>query len=104
VISPNHKDSGITSSWRSEAPFISPAAWSDETYRNRARDIESILSAMKKDPKWSSAIDWSRVALAGHSLGGYTVLGLAGAWPSWKMTGIKAILALSPFCTPLVEK
>jgi pimeloyl-ACP methyl ester carboxylesterase len=33
----------------------------------------------------------------GHSLGGYTVLGLAGAWPSWKLEGVKAALALSPY-------
>jgi predicted dienelactone hydrolase len=43
------------------------------------------------------------VALAGHSLGGYTVLGLAGAWPSWKIDGIKAVLALSPYCSPYLK-
>ena len=26
----------------------------------------------------------------GHSLGGYTVLGLAGGWPSWKLPGIQS--------------
>ena len=32
--------------------------------------------------------------LAGHSLGGYTVLALAGAWPSWKLANVRAVLAL----------
>ena len=37
-------------------------------------------------------------------LRGYTVLGLAGAWPAWTIPGIKAVLALSPYCTPCVVK
>jgi len=47
-------------------------------------------------------VDWSRLGLAGHSLGGYTVLALAGAWPSWKLDGIKAVLALSPYSQPFM--
>jgi len=42
------------------------------------------------------------VALVGHSLGGYTVLGLAGAWPSWRLPGVKAVLALSPYAQPFI--
>jgi predicted dienelactone hydrolase len=40
------------------------------------------------------------VALAGHSLGGYTVVGVAGAWPEWKLAAVKAVLALSPYSQP----
>jgi predicted dienelactone hydrolase len=36
----------------------------------------------------------------GHSLGGYTVLGLGGAWPSWRMPGVRAIVALTPYALP----
>jgi predicted dienelactone hydrolase len=46
----------------------------------------------------------TRIGVAGHSLGGYTALGLAGAWPSWKDPRIKAVLALSPFCSPYVQR
>src|SRR2546421_147846 len=46
----------------------------------------------------------SRQRQAGHSLGGYTVLGLAGGWPSWKLPEVKAVLALSPYCSPLAQK
>ena len=49
-------------------------------------------------------IDSSRVGISGHSLGGYTALGLAGAWPSWKDLRIKAVLALSPHCSPFLLK
>jgi pimeloyl-ACP methyl ester carboxylesterase len=40
------------------------------------------------------------MALVGHSLGGYTVLGLAGAWSGWGMDGIAAVVALAPFVQP----
>ena len=49
-----------------------------------------------------TCVDWSRLGLAGHSLGGYTVLGLCGAWPSWKLSGVKAVLALSPYSQPFI--
>ena len=61
-----------------------------------------LVDALRRDSQWSNQIDWSRVGLAGHSLGGYTVLGLAGGWPSWKLPNIKAVLALSPYCEPYV--
>ncbi|HWC16465.1 MAG TPA: hypothetical protein VG498_05600 [Terriglobales bacterium] len=48
-------------------------------------------------------IDAQRVGIAGHSLGGYTALGMAGAWPSWKDKRIKAVAALSPFSSPYVD-
>jgi predicted dienelactone hydrolase len=31
------------------------------------------------------------------------VLGLAGAWPSWKDPRIKAVLALAPYCIPFFQ-
>jgi predicted dienelactone hydrolase len=49
-------------------------------------------------------IDWQRFGLIGHSLGGYTVLGLGGVWPSWKLDGVKAVLALSPYVQPFLVR
>jgi predicted dienelactone hydrolase len=108
VIAPNRKDSLRGDRW-GEKPttvpgFLNPANWSDASFTDRRDDILAIVKALKSDPAWAGAIDWKRFGLAGHSLGGYTVLGLAGAWPSWKMPGIKAVLALSPFCTPYLVK
>jgi predicted dienelactone hydrolase len=109
VIAPNHKDAvrgkpGSGFSWRPEAGFGKADAWSDSTYKDRAEDITSLLRALKADQTWSAAIDWSRIALAGHSLGGYTVLGLAGGWPHWKLSEVKAVLALSPYCLPFLRQ
>jgi predicted dienelactone hydrolase len=74
--------------------------YSDASYRDRERDIKAVLDDMLRDKEFSRAIDANRIAGAGHSLGGYTILGMAGAWPSWKDTRIKAALLLSPFLTP----
>jgi len=107
VVAPNHKDAkgrgASASAMRPDAPFGQADKWNDTTYKDRANDITALLAALKNDPAFSSAIDWSRVALAGHSLGGYTVLGLAGAWPSWKLPDVKAVLALSPVASPYVR-
>jgi len=102
VVAPNHRDArGGPGFLKPQVKFRIPEKWSDTTYKDRADDINKLLGELHSDQKWSSQIDWSRVALSGHSLGGYTVLALGGAWPSWKVTGIKAILALSPVCEPL---
>lgn len=105
VIAPDHKDSfrnGIGN--RPQVGFGKAAQWSDSTYKDRAQDIENLVAALKQDAKWSKRIDWERLSLMGHSLGGYTMLGLAGAWPSWKMPGLKAVVALSPYCAPFLSK
>ncbi len=116
VLAPNHRDAACGPSGRrrhfeklstlwSQKPFIEPGAWSDATYRDRRDDLEAILDAVLKERTYQGIpIDPNRVGLAGHSLGGYTVLGLAGAWPSWKDSRVKAVLALSPYCTPYMRK
>ena len=45
-------------------------------------------------------MDWDHFGLVVHSLGGYTVLALGGGWKSWKLSGVKAVLALSPYSAP----
>ena len=107
VFAPNHRDAtcnGGKGSWfgRAEIPFLDPGKWNESTYRDRADDIRRLLSVIGTDNRFRPRADLSRVALAGHSLGGYTVLGLAGAWPSWKLPGVKAVLALSPYSQPFL--
>jgi predicted dienelactone hydrolase len=106
VMAPNHKDSFVngTHNKHPDASFRDASQWSDNTYRDRHDDIVRLIAALKENSTWNKEIDWSKVALCGHSLGGYTVLGLGGAWNSWKQPGIKAILALSPYCEPFVFK
>jgi dienelactone hydrolase len=105
VFAPNHRDAtcdGGAASWldRPQVPFLDVAAWNDTTYRDRADDIRHLIEALKADEHWRHRADWTRLGLVGHSLGGYTVLGLAGGWRSWKLDGVKAVLALAPYSAP----
>jgi len=103
VIAPRHADSSCSFSaqpsvWRMSGK-PSPL-WTDSDYRDRADDIRTVLNALPEDPRYRSRIDPGRLALVGHSLGGYTVLGLGGAWPSWQLPGVRAIVALTPYSLP----
>jgi predicted dienelactone hydrolase len=111
ALAPNHDDAHCGSArnsgtgWNPEEPFQKAGGWTDATYRVRATDLKGLLDAVLREKTFQGvAIDSSRVGLAGHSLGGYTVLGLAGAWPSWKDGRIKAVLALSPYCGPYLTR
>jgi len=107
VVAPNHADAACSdlAKWRDrpEESFRSPQNWTDATYRDRADDIRAVLDALHRDPAYAGRIDWTRIALVGHSLGGYTALALAGGWPSWRLANVRAVLALSPACAPLAE-
>ena len=45
----------------------------------RPQDVSFVISSLLEHPDWKSRIDPTRIAAAGHSSGGYTVLALAGA-------------------------
>lgn len=105
VIAPNHADAhcGMLDYDLPDPSRLAlkPAAiWTDADYRDRADDIRSLIDALRDDPRLGGEADLSRLALAGHSLGGYTVLGLGGAWPKWRLPGVKAILAFAPYTLP----
>ena len=110
VFAPDHQDvAGFKKPWKfftdGQADFDVPEAWTDDTYRDRAEDISTLIQTLSQDARFKS-LDWEHLALAGHSLGGYTILGLAGAWPSWQKYNIHpvAVLALSPYLRPYLEK
>jgi pimeloyl-ACP methyl ester carboxylesterase len=105
VLAPNHRDAvcnGGAARWmdRPELPFWKFERWTDATYRDRADDIRALVSALRTDERLRTRADISRLGLVGHSLGGYTVLGIGGAWNTWKLDGIRALLALSPYSLP----
>ncbi len=107
VFAPYHQDSiGLAgvAGWfgRPEKLFQKPALWSSKTYRGRAEDIRRLVAALKTDERFRDQADLMRLGLIGYSLGGYTVLGLAGAWPDWRLAGVRAVLALSPYAQPFV--
>lgn len=105
VFAPNHKDArcnGGTAGGgaRPEAPFGSPQSWTDQSFVDRRDDIRALQHALATSPEFANRVDLGRLGYIGHSLGGYTVVGLAGGWASWKTPGVKAVLALSPYTQP----
>ena len=107
VFAPRHVDArcggrGIAGS-RPEEPFRNPEKWTDTTYRDRRDDFRVVEAALRGDARYRGRADFTRVAYVGHSLGGYTVLGLAGAWPSWTSQPPKAVVAFSPYVAPFIQ-
>jgi dienelactone hydrolase len=104
VVAPNHADARCDRAGRGaarlEEPFQNPEQWNDRTFAARRDDIRAVLQALKESPRFRDSIDLRRLALAGHSLGGYTVIGLAGGWATWRIAGVRAVLALSPYVEP----
>jgi len=93
VLAPNHKDArcgrareqekgwypGKLLGSRPQEPFRKEEAWSDATYKDRAADIKAVLDAALRGKSFQGmAIDSRRIGIAGHSLGGYTALGVSG--------------------------
>ena len=106
VVAPRHQDAscpGKTVFPAGAVAFMVPDVWSAKTGRGRHDDIVAVLEGLRVDPAFAGRIDWSRLVLMGHSLGGYTVLGLAGAWPDWGIPGVRAVVGLSPTCAPFLQ-
>lgn len=105
VVAPNHQDAGVSGGLRPEEPFGKAEQWTEQTFKSRNDNLQALVDDLKKDTKWSRQIDWKKVGLAGHSLGGYTCLASAGALPSWKLKGveIRCLLAVSPYTNPLID-
>lgn len=103
VVAPNHKDAlfGTGIPPEPQVSFDDPSMWTAETYRDRAEDLSEIWAALREDKR----VDSSRLVLMGHSLGGYTAMGLSGAIPAWDKYGFQplAVVCFSPFTTPYLE-
>ncbi|MBC7817752.1 MAG: hypothetical protein IAG10_12735 [Planctomycetaceae bacterium] len=107
VASMNHADSiGTRRRGKQKPPkFADYANWTDDKYRDRQEDLTALLNQMlewnkAKESPWSGRIDEALIGGCGHSLGGYTVMGMAGGWKSWKEPRIKAAVLLSPYAHP----
>jgi Predicted dienelactone hydrolase len=106
VFAPQHKDGSCNRRipGRPEEAFRDAEQWTDHTYSQRRDDILALEGALKLDRRFAPRLDFSRLGYLGHSLGGYTVLGLAGAWPSWvSAPKPRAVLAMSPYVTPFLS-
>ena len=65
--------------------------------------IDQLLRE-NRDPtsQFYNLINPSQIGIAGHSLGGYTALGMAGARPTWHDNRVKAVVAFSAFIGPYI--
>jgi len=69
VVAMNHP--GSTS--RDSAPSTNILTW------NRPEDVSFVIDSLLEDAQLSANIDPERIAIVGHSLGGYTALAIGGA-------------------------
>jgi len=65
-------DHAHDNSYEHSDEFVYTSLW------QRPLDLSALLDYLLKDPKWSQAIDKSRIAAGGFSFGGLTSLWLAG--------------------------
>jgi predicted dienelactone hydrolase len=109
VAAPDHADAlfchidpeALGPSSRPARPSFTRAdTWSDATFADRRDDIEATIDGLLADKDFRDVIDAKNIGAEGHSLGGYTVVGMAGGWVSWRDPRIRAVLALSPYVMP----
>lgn len=106
VAAPDHADAALCHitkhGARVPAPaqpsILKPDAWTEATRADRRADLAAVIDRLLAD--WRDLIDAQRIGLMGHSLGGYTVVGMAGGWPAWRDARIRAVVALSPYVMP----
>ncbi len=105
VVAPFHRDAGcgrkVKGVARPPYPFSEPHRWNDLTYADRIADVRAIVAALPSSPLGMQA-DLTRLAVAGHSLGGYTALSLGGAWTLTRMPEVRAVLAMAPYAAPFL--
>ncbi|MCE9672019.1 alpha/beta hydrolase [Myxococcus stipitatus] len=81
-------------------------AGSDEVWLGRALQVRTLLDSVLADTVMGPRVDPSRVGAMGFSMGGYTVLLLAGAVPDFDRFGPACALEVnqhSDLCTQLRE-
>lgn len=108
VLAPNHKDAA---SWaggegksRPQASFGRPESWTSATYKDRRDDLLAVYRAIPNEPRLARLYADGPVILMGHSLGGYTALGMAGARDGWSSELRPAgVVALSPYLNPYLQ-
>ena len=104
VIAPDHQDRPSYTPTGQPIRFSTPNLWTPTTGLYRKDELCRLIAALPG--AHLPHLDLQRIALVGHSLGGYSALCLAGARPNWALGGhnLKAVLALSPYLRPLLSQ
>ena len=111
VIAPDHRDAvcsvdgGQPPSFENPSEsLLEPDTWTPATYADRGEDIRLAIDLVLADAALKAVVDPARIGVVGHSLGGYSALGVAGAWEEWRDTRVRALLLLSPYLLPYQSK
>jgi len=81
--------------WKHAKELATSGPGNREKYLYRLDEMKLVIDRMVASEKFSKVIDGNRIAVGGHSLGGYTVLGLCGTIKKRKDSRIKAVLLFS---------
>ena len=108
VAAPDHADAMVCHTARPVVPvprsrqpdFDRLDTWNETSFADRRADVEATIDALLAHGDFHDVIDAENIGAAGHSLGGYTVVGLAGGWAGWLDRRIRAVLGLSPYVMP----
>lgn len=89
--------------------FADAKSWNDTKFRDRRDDLAALLDLVLAwdgdgQQPLHQRVQRSAIGAAGHSLGGYSVFGWAGAWPAWKDERIKAVCLYSPYTMPFITQ
>jgi predicted dienelactone hydrolase len=66
-----------------------------DKYLYRPEELKTVIEIMLSTPLFGECIDTNRIAVGGHSFGGFTSLALCGALPEYYDPRIKALLMFS---------
>lgn len=99
VVSPKHADC-ISGNTTPDVPWRASEKWTESTHSNRRDDLHKLLDALPSSTYAQYTKTFRQVGCMGHSMGGYTCMGLAGAWHSWKRNEVISIALLSPWNKP----
>jgi predicted dienelactone hydrolase len=108
VAAPDHADAMVCHTVRPTVPvprtrgpdFDKLDSWNETSFADRRADLEATIDALLAHDDFRGVIDAENIGAAGHSLGGYTVVGMAGGWAGWLDRRIRAVLGLSPYVMP----
>jgi len=89
--------------------FEKPGEWDERSFVDRRNDLSALLDHLlaldqKEESFLQGRINRDAIGAMGHSMGGHTVLGAVGGWPSWRDRRIRAALLLSPYILPYLDR